>query len=76
MVKYIVYAFLFYILYRFIDFAISVGRASKQVRSKMKEMEEQQNAQQQQFRAQQEMAVKKEAERAGEKEYIDFEEIK
>lgn len=79
MVRYIVFAFLFYILYRFIvDLVIPVGKASKQVRSKMKEMQEQQFAQQQQFRAQQEMAAKKEAEQNARKEsdYIDFEEIK
>jgi predicted Holliday junction resolvase-like endonuclease len=79
MVRYIVFAFLFYILYRFIvDLVIPVGKASKQVRSKMKEMQEQQYAQQQQFRAQQEMAMKKEAEQKVKKDsdYIDFEEIR
>jgi predicted Holliday junction resolvase-like endonuclease len=79
MVRYIVFAFLFYILYRFIvDLVIPVGKASKQVRSKMKEMQEQQYAQQREFRAQQEMAVKKEEEQRAKKEsdYIDFEEIK
>lgn len=69
---------MFYLLYRFIvDLVIPVGKASKQVRSKMKEMQQQQYAQQQQARAQQEREMRREAERKAEKEkdYIDFEEI-
>ncbi len=77
MVRYIVFAFLFYIVYRFVvDLVIPVGKASKQVRSKMKEMQEQQYAQQQQFREQQEKEMQRAATTKVEKDYIDFEEVR
>lgn len=79
MIRYIVFALLIYVLYRFIvDLVIPVGKASKQVRSKIKEMQDQQFAQQQQFQQQQQAEQKRAAEKQAvkEKDYIDFEEIR
>jgi Sec-independent protein translocase protein TatA len=77
MMRIIFYAFLFYLLYRFIvDLVIPVGKASKQVRSRMQEMQE---AQQQQVRQQQEQQKaqfqKQEAQKKADKDYIEFEEV-
>jgi len=76
MFKIILYAFLFYLLYRFIvDLVIPVGKASKQVSQKMKEMQE---AQQQQYRQQQEAQqreFRKTEEKKADQDYIDFEEV-
>jgi Sec-independent protein translocase protein TatA len=77
MMRIIFYVFMFYLLYRFItDLVIPVGRAGKQVRNRMQEM---QNAQQEQLRQQQEQEKaqfqKQQSRKASDKDYLDFEEV-
>ncbi|RXK83589.1 DUF4834 family protein [Filimonas effusa] len=90
MMRYILLAFVFYILYKLIfDFVIPVSRATSRVRSQIKEM---QNMQEQQFRQQQEhthtqssathttssssASQNRPASSGKEGDYIEFEEIK
>jgi Sec-independent protein translocase protein TatA len=76
MFKIIVYSFLFYLLYKFIvDLVIPVGKASSQVRKQMQEMQEQQAAQQRQNQ-QQTQASQRPPDKPGDKDYIEFEEVK
>jgi Sec-independent protein translocase protein TatA len=76
MFKIIVYSFLFYLLYKFIvDLVIPVGKASSQVRKQMQEMQEQQAAQQRQNQ-QQAQASQRPPDKAADKDYIEFEEVK
>lgn len=79
LVKYLLYAFVIYLLYKFIfDLVIPVSKATSQVKDKLREMQEQQSQQhfQQQkpnpARTQQPQA---EPEKKG-GDYIDFEEVK
>ena len=75
MFKLIIYGFLIYLLYKFIfELVIPVSKATSQVKDKIREMQEQQNAQQQQPHAQQAQQTKATETKAG--EYIDFEEVK
>jgi Sec-independent protein translocase protein TatA len=75
MFKIIVYSFLFYLLYKFIvDLVIPVGKASSQVKRQMREMQEQQAAQQRQ--QQQQQASQRPPDKPGDKDYIEFEEVK
>jgi len=78
MFRILLYAFLFYLLYKFVvDLVIPVGKASSQVRDQMRRMQEQQQAQQQQqqqYQHQQEQVRKNEDRKDG--DYIDFEEVK
>jgi len=75
MFKLIIYAFLLYLLYKFIfELVIPVSKATSQVKDKIREMQEQQNARQQQSHAQQAQQTKTTETKAG--EYIDFEEVK
>ena len=78
MFKIIIYGFLLYLLYKFIfELVIPVGKATSQVKDKIREMQEQQNAQQQQYRQQTTQAQQPSSEnkvKGG--DYIDFEEVK
>ena len=76
MFKIIIYGFLIYLLYKFIfELVIPVSKATSQVKDKIKEMQEQQNAQQQ-YRNQQTQAQQTEAPKPKRDDYIDFEELK
>ena len=79
MFKFILYGFLIYLLYKFIfELLIPVSKATSQVKDKLKEMQEQQAAQQRQFHqaqsaqttASQPVSPKKDD------DYIEFEEVK
>lgn len=76
--RFIVYSFLLYLLYKFIfELVIPVGKATSQVKDKIREMQEQQNAQQQQYRQQTTQAQQTPTEnktKGG--DYIEFEEVK
>ena len=80
MFKIIIYGFLLYLLYKFIfELVIPVGKATSQVKDKIREMQEQQNAQQQQYRQQTQTTQAQQP--ASENkvkggDYIDFEEVK
>jgi len=78
MFKIIIYGFLIYLLYKFIfELVIPVGKATSQVKDKIREMQEQQNAQQQQYRQQTTQAQQPASEnkvKGG--DYIEFEEVK
>lgn len=78
LLKYILWGFVIYLLYKFIfELVIPVGKATSQVKEKMREMQEQQAQQQQQFQQQQQapqQQQKAEPPKGG--DYIDFEEIK
>lgn len=83
MQKLLLYGFLFYLLYKFItELLIPVGKASVQVKAKMKEMKEMQAMQEMQEYQRQQAAQKRSnqpthaAESAANKDYIDFEEVK
>jgi hypothetical protein len=80
MLKILFYAFLVYLLYKLIfDFIIPVSRATSQVKSKIKEMHEQQQYQQQRFDQQQpkqQQTTSTSATSKGKDDYIDFEEVK
>jgi hypothetical protein len=70
MFKMIVYSFLIYLLYKFVfELVIPVSKATSQVKDKIREMQEQQNAQQH-TQTQQTEAPKSKG------DYIDFEEVK
>jgi len=78
MFKIIIYGFLLYLLYKFIfELVIPVGKATSQVKDKIREMQEQQNAQQQQYR-QQATETQQPASETKTKggDYIEFEEVK
>ncbi len=76
MSKIILYGILFYLLYKFVfELLIPVGKATSQVKDKLKEMQEQQQAQQ---RQQQQAAPTQQAQatKAKDSDYIEFEEVK
>jgi sortase (surface protein transpeptidase) len=79
MTKVILYGILLYLLYKFVfELVIPVSKATTQVKDKLREMQEQQAAQQRAYQ-QQNQAVKTEAtkpapEKSG--DYIEFEEVK
>lgn len=78
MSKMLLYGFLLYLLYRFVfDLVIPMGKATSQMKQKMKEMQQQQAAQQQQYQ-QRQSPPKASAATPVQKEgdYIDFEEVK
>ena len=76
MFKFIIYGFLIYLLYKFIfELVIPVSKASSQVKDKIKEMQEQQNAQQQ-YRNQQAQTQQTEVPKPKRDDYIEFEEVK
>ena len=79
MMKLIFWGILIYLLYKLVvNFIIPVSRATRQVKSKIRQAQEQhrfQEQQQQQYARQQEQAKQQESP-AGDKEYIDFEEVK
>ncbi len=76
MFKIIIYGFLIYLLYKFIfELVIPVSKATSQVKDKIKEMQEQQNAQQQ-YRNQQTQTQQAEVPKPKKDDYIDFEEVK
>lgn len=75
LLKYILWGFVIYLLYKFIfELVIPVGKATSQVKEKMREMQEQQA--QQQFQQQQQAPPQQKAEPVKGGDYIDFEEIK
>lgn len=79
MSKIILYGILLYLLYKFVfDLVIPIGKATSQVKSKLKEMQEQQAAQQQQYQQQTQAAEKQRAKGPATKgaDYIEFEEVK
>ncbi len=78
MFKIIIYGFLIYLLYKFIfELVIPVGKATSQVKDKIREMQEQQNAQQQQYHQQTTQAQQPASEnKAKGGDYIEFEEVK
>lgn len=79
MSKIILYGILLYLLYKFVfELVLPVGKATLQVKSKLKEMQEQQAAQQQQYQQQAQAAEKQQAKRPATKgaDYIEFEEVK
>lgn len=76
MFKMIIYGFLIYLLYKFIfELVIPVSKATSQVKDKIKEMQEQHNAQQE-YRNQQTQAQQTEVPKPKRDDYIDFEEVK
>jgi F0F1-type ATP synthase membrane subunit b/b' len=73
--KYIFYGLLIYVLYKLIfDFIIPFSKATRQIKSKIREAQERQ----QQFDRQQNAAeqVKREPPRSASEDYIEFEEVK
>lgn len=80
MTKIIVYGILLYLLYKLVfELVIPVGKATSQVKDKLREMQMQQEAQQRQYQQQQQQAPQhpnapKEAGKTG--DYIEFEEVK
>lgn len=76
MIKLIFYGILFYVLYKLIfDFIIPVSKATGQIKSKIKEAQEQQRRYQEQQQAQQQQQYHAK-EPSKHSEYIDFEEVK
>lgn len=78
MLKIIIYGILFYFLYKLIfDFIIPVSRATKQIKTKIREAQQEQERR---FQGQQQQAEKQQQfqknEPAKDTEYIDFEEVK
>jgi len=81
MVKYIIWAIVFYLLIRFIfNFVVPLVRAGRQMRNQMKDFQEKMNQQQQQSHFQNNanayQAKQKEHMKRSKEDYIDFEEIK
>ncbi len=78
MYKIILYSFLLYLLYKFVfELVIPIGKATSQVKSKMREMQEMQEAQQRQYQQQaaaQPQAPKEPVVKGG--DYIEYEEVK
>jgi sortase (surface protein transpeptidase) len=80
MIKFIFYGLVVYLIYKLVfEFVIPVNKASKQMREKLQEMQEQQRFQQEQARAQAQakaepVASTKSA--SSDKDYIEFEEVK
>jgi Sec-independent protein translocase protein TatA len=78
LLKYIIWGFVIYLLYKFIfELVIPVGKATSQVKDKLREMQDQQA--QQQFQQQQQQAKpqqQQQAEPVKGGDYIDFEEVK
>ncbi len=80
MYKIILYSFLLYLLYKFVfELVIPIGKATSQVKSKMREMQEMQEAQQKQYQQQQQAAAQPQAPKepvvkGG--DYIEYEEVK
>lgn len=80
LLKYIFYGLLIYFLYKFIfELVIPVGKATSQVKDKMREMQQMQQRQQEQFQQQQQQQARaqQQASTAPSKgDYIEFEEVK
>lgn len=79
MTKIIVYGILLYLLYKLVfELVIPVGKATSQVKDKIREMQMQQEAQQRQYQQQQQAPqhpnTPTEAGKTG--DYIEFEEVK
>lgn len=75
LLKYIFYGLLIYFLYKFIfELVIPVGKATSQVKDKMREMQQMQQRQQEQFQQQQQQQQASTAPSKG--DYIEFEEVK
>jgi Sec-independent protein translocase protein TatA len=76
LLKYIIWGFVIYLLYKFIfELVIPVGKATSQVKDKLREMQEQQ-AQQQFQQQQQAKPQQQQAEPVKGGDYIEFEEVK
>ena len=76
MFKIIIYGFLLYLLYKFVfELVIPVSKATSQVKDKIREMQEQQNAQQRQYQEQQTPPHQTETPKS-KGDYIEFEEVK
>ena len=74
MFKFILYGFLLYLLYKFIfELVIPVSKATSQVKSKLREMQEQQQMQQRQQQAAE--TQKSETTKAKGGDYIEYEEV-
>ena len=80
MLRIVLYTLLFYFLYRFIfEFLIPVGKTAGQVRKKVKEMQEQQEAflrQQEQYQQQTARPQTQPQTKKAGGDYIEFEEVK
>lgn len=80
MLRIVLYTLLFYFLYRFIfEFLIPVGKTAGQVRKKVKEMQEQQEAFLRQQEQYQQQTARPQAQPQPKKaggDYIEFEEVK
>lgn len=79
MLKILFYLFVLYLLYKLIfDFIIPVSKATSQVKSRFKEMHEQQQFQQQKFEQQrrQQTSSNQASANTSKDDYIDFEEVK
>ncbi len=75
MTKILLYGFLLYLAYNFIfKLVIPVSKATSQVKDKLREMQEQQAAQQQAFNQQTKAEPVKTTEKSG--DYIEYEEVK
>ena len=77
MSKIILYGILLYLLYKFVfELVIPVGKATSQVKDKIREMQYQQQAQQQAYQQQPQGNTTQKQTTAKEGDYIDFEEVK
>ena len=83
MAKFLIYGFLIYVIFKFItEWVLPVGKATREMKAKVQEMQDRQHAfeQQQAASQRQEEALKNRQTQQGENrssgDYIDFEEVK